>query len=140
MGSQVIREATEGDIPQLLAMGEEFITSAGHEFDAEVAEKTLRNLILSDTSVILVNDKCTAMIGGLVYQNFFGKGIVAQELFWWASSNGLALLQAFEDWAKDMGADKVMMICLEKLSPERVGKIYMRRGYSPLEHSYVRAI
>jgi GNAT superfamily N-acetyltransferase len=121
-------------------MGEEFIRSAGQEYDAEIATETLQVLIEGDTSVVLVNDDCTAMIGGLTYRHFFNTERVASEVFWWAKSGGMELLKAFEAWAKEQGASRVMMVCLHALEPERVARIYARRGYEPLEHSFVRRI
>lgn len=140
MGRQVIREATEGDIPALVAMGKEFIEKAGHAYDPACAEQMLRQMVLDDSAVLLVNDNVTAMIGGLVYRHFFNTEMVAQELFWWANGGGLKLLDAFEEWAKSKGATKILMVCLDAIQPERVAKIYTRRGYAPLEHTFARTI
>jgi hypothetical protein len=32
------------------------------------------------------------------------------------------------------------MVCLEKLEADRVGNLYMRRGYVPLERSFMKVL
>jgi GNAT superfamily N-acetyltransferase len=78
-------------------------------------------------------------IGGFVSPMWMSPSVlVASELFWWSEREGLALLRAFEDWAKDQGAVAVNMIGLA--TNERAGRIYERRGYAPVEQVYRRAI
>lgn len=135
-----IRNATLEDIPHLVELGRRFIAAAGQDYRADVATATLEQLVSNETAVLLVNENLTAMLGGVLYPYFFNGERVAQELFWWAEGSGLKLLEAFEQWAKDNDARAVLMVCLEALSPERVSRIYERRGYVPLERTFMKEL
>lgn len=141
-GHIVVREATIEDLPFLMDIGQKFFEAnewpVELNFNPEFLEKTLIHLISDDNGVILRND--TGCIGGLLFPYYFTGDLTTQELFWWADKDGLELLEAFERWSKNYGAKTVSMITLAGLNPERVGKIYQRRGYTPVEHSYIKVI
>lgn len=135
----MIREATLEDIPELLRMGAAFSELAQLSthvgYDPASMEKTFRVMIESEAFVIFVGG---GAIGGMIAPHPFNHAaLLADELFWWSEGNGLGLLRAFENWAESQGAI-VRMTALEAASPERVGKIYARRGYVPLERAYVK--
>lgn len=140
----MIRIATHADIPECLRMGREFIESAGFDFNAAVAEQTLRQLIVSPDGALFVVDG--GMIGGLVYQHFFNAERIAQELFWWVDpekrggTTAVRLLDAFSVWAKERGAMRLTMIALDASDGDRVGDLYRRRGFEPLERTFVRSL
>ena len=135
----MIREATVEDIPVLLRMGEKFAALArltdSVGYDPASMEATFRAMIEGEAFVIFVGG---GAIGGMIAPHPFNHAtLLADELFWWSEGGGLALLRAFENWAESQGAI-VRMTALEAADPERVGKIYARRGYVPLERAYVK--
>lgn len=52
------------------------------------------------------------------------------------TSTSIKLLKAFEKEGKKRNCDDVIMVCLEKLEPKKIGKIYERMGYNIIEHNY----
>lgn len=70
--------------------------------------------------------------------------LVGTEAFWWVSpearGNGLRLLNRFESWATERGAKRLIMVHLSGLMPEKIGTLYERRGYSPVEVHYVKSV
>jgi len=136
----MIREATKSDTNACIAMGLEFLDMAGFEPVIEKVEQTITSLI-DGQSLLVSGDPATGMIGGILYPHYFNNEMIAQELFWWVSplhrGSGIKLLDAFEDWAKRRGADKIMMISLEK---NDVSRIYKKRGYQALEHTFERQL
>jgi hypothetical protein len=135
----MIRRATQEDMSQMLVIGEKFCAAAGQPLNREALERSLTVLLQSDNAAIFVNEDVSGIIAGLLFPSFFSGELIAQELFWWAQSEGLSLLKHFEEWAQAAGASQVIMLCLDSIEPERVAKIYQRRGYSALEHSFTRA-
>lgn len=137
----MIREATNADIPQLLAMGQRFADKAQLcEHVGYVPENmatTFEAMIAGEGHVILIGEN--GAIGGLSGPHPFNHAhIIAQELFWWSEGReGLRLLAAFEEWAAAR-CHSLRMITLEAVEPERTGRLYERRGYAPLEHGYIR--
>jgi GNAT superfamily N-acetyltransferase len=71
---------------------------------------------------------------------------LASELVWFVEpehrngTTGIKLLKEFERIAKERGATRVQMVCLEKMTPEVVGKIYTKLGYNLVEHHYLKEI
>lgn len=140
----MIRPATLDDIPALLDMGHRFAAKArlvDHVgYDPESLERTLAHLIESDTGVVVIGEHGAA--GGMVHPHPFNHAItVGQELFWWSEGGeGLALFDALEAAAREAGAVYWTMITLEAIRPQATGKLYERRGYRPLEHSYIKRL
>lgn len=144
----MIREATLDDIPVLIGMGERFAAACGlgeiAPYDPESMAATFRHLIESDDGILLMSPHGAA--GGLVHPAYWNREHRhGQELFWWVEpgsrgGEGIALFHALELAAKSKGARSWAMITLERIKPEVTGRLYQRRGYRPLEHSYVRAL
>mgnify|MGYP000894854066 CR=1 len=139
----MLREATLADMPELVRMGRAFHAAA--KLDIEFDDSTFRDLcaqlIEADGALLLIDDG--AMLAALCFPIYFNaSALVAQELFWWVDPDkrgaGIRLLQRAEQWAKEKGAVTLQMIALDELSGESVGRLYERRGYRPLERSYVR--
>lgn len=127
----------------LMAMGEKFADKAQlieHVgYDPISMEQTFRLLIETDHNCLFVGER--GAIGGCSGPHPFNHAHwIAQELFWWSEGReGLRLLDAFEGWAAARCAT-VRMITLEAVEPERMGRLYERRGYAPLEHGYIKGL
>jgi GNAT superfamily N-acetyltransferase len=136
----LIRAARFEDIPALLEMGARFSNKARlieHVgYDPENMADTFAILIEGGHPIFLSEN---GAIGGTSSPHPFNhKHIIAQELFWWAEGGGgLRLLEAFEDYAREH-CHSVRMLALHALEPERVGAIYRRRGYAPLEYGWIK--
>lgn len=136
----MIRRATLDDIPALLEIGARFSNRAnlaGHVgYDAASLEATLRFMIDGDHPVF-VGDAGT--IGATVFPHPFNHAHkAAQELFWWSEGReGLALLNALTEHCR-ANCDSLTMITLEAVDPVRTGELYERKGFRPLEHSYIK--
>jgi len=139
----MIRPATHSDIPGLLAMGDRFSEAARlieHVgYDPASMERTFAYMVDDDNCCIFIGE--SGAIGGMRSPHPFNLSHwIAQELFWWSEGReGLRLLDAFEGWAAET-CGTVRMICLEAVNPERMGKLYQRRGYAPLEHGYIKGL
>ena len=93
-------------------------------------------------AMILAPDQCVFMhengaIGGQVAPMKFSAELMAQEVFWWAERDGLVLMRAFENWAKEKRAK---VVCMASLSDPRVAKFYGRRQYKPAEQFFMKVI
>ena len=87
------------------------------------------------------------MSGALIYPFYFNYNhITGQELFWWmrpdkrGSTDSIRMFKALEDEAKNKNAGSFAMIALDKVNPEVVGNMYMKRGYRPSDHGYIRSL
>lgn len=143
----MIRQANVGDLERILEMGVRFITETSYaKFllpSPEAISQSVVNLMTNPAAVILLSGSdatVTGMIGMLSFEHPFSGEKVASETFWWVDpesrGDGIRLLVAAEKWAKDLGATKVQMVAPN----ERVGEIYSRLGYSPVETMYQRTL
>ena len=138
-----VREATPEDFPAILEMGRrfhEFSPWRDRPFSDDATLEMLHRITDSDEAVLFTNG--TGILGGVVAPIYFGGGVVAQELFWFADKGGRELLDAFEQWAEDKGASGALMISLaiDEKTDERMGKIYERRGYRLRERNYYKGL
>jgi GNAT superfamily N-acetyltransferase len=83
-------------------------------------------------------------LGAVLAPDLNNNDLLATECFMYSlphkRGNGLRLLLAFEEWARQMGAKRVAMIHLLSLQPERLASLYHRMGYAPMEVNYVKAL
>lgn len=139
----MIREAAAADIPRLLQMGAKFSAKARlieHVgYDSEDMETSFAEMISGEHYSVFIGEN--GAIGGMKAPHPFNYSHwIAQELFWWSEGReGLRLLTAFELWASAY-CQTVRMITLEAIEPQRMGQLYERRGYVPLEHGYIKRL
>ena len=142
----MIREATEKDIPAIVAMGREFfkLTGLPIEYDDDSVAGMVKNLINGESAVVFVDEEVKSAIAGLVYPFYFNTGILSgNEMFWWVSpekrGSGIKLMDKLEEWARGKGADLFQVTCLHE-GHDKIGSYYQRRGYKPKEHNYMRVL
>lgn len=137
----MIRPAEVSDIPRLLEMGRKFAEKAKLDdhvgYDPHSMVQTFEAMIDGDQFALFIGE--SGSIGGMIAPHPFNyEQKFVDELFWWSEGReGLRLLKAFEDWAASQGA-MVRMTALEAVEPDRVGKLFERRGYAPLERSFIK--
>lgn len=136
----MIRPATVSDIPRLLEMAASFADKSGVDdsvgYVADDMEMAFRALLAGGHPIFIGE---AGAIGATSLPHPFNNAhIAAQELFWWSEGReGLKLLDALESYC-DEHCHSLRMNSLEAIRPEATGRIYLRRGYVPLEHSYLK--
>lgn len=143
----MIRRATLDDMPRLLAMGQRFASETEYRDLITIRPGPLAVAIRSilgnpdgATFVSGTDATLTGMIAVLAYDHPFSGERTAFEVVWWvdpeARGDGLRLLRAAEGWAREQGIRKMQMVAPN----ERVGALYRRLGYAPVETSYQRSL
>jgi GNAT superfamily N-acetyltransferase len=84
-------------------------------------------------------------IAGVLHDSVFDGTPSASELFWyvWPGSErgaGTALLQAFEEWARSRGAERVTMAYMVHNMPGRLANFYEKNGYEAFETHYIKGL
>lgn len=142
----MIRPATLSDIPEMLAMGERFITKAweprGIPYDEESCTELLTGLM--GNGILLVAEDGRGMIGVVVHPWHFNKhAITATELFWWCEPGckaGKALKAEAERLAREAGATTINMACEHHMRSPALERLYRMDGYDPSEHIFIKDI
>ncbi len=127
----------------LLEMSEKFyaLLPFKEDFDSNSVESSITELIESDLGSVWIDKGC--MLGAMIYPAWMSNSsLIATELFWWSEnpSSSLNLLKKFEEWGISKGATYLHMIRLESKEPNRLDKLYQRRGYRALEHVYFKEV
>jgi GNAT superfamily N-acetyltransferase len=143
----VIRRATADDAGRLVEMGQRFVAETEYSglisAKPECLAQTVASVLENPNGVVLVSGSdasVTGMIAMLAYNHPFSGERTAFEVVWWVEpesrGDGVRLLRAAEDWAKEQGATAVQMVAPN----ERVGALYARLGYAPVETSFQRSL
>ena len=143
----MIRKALPADMDRLVAMGQRFASETEYSAFVTVDPARVAHSIVqvasSPDGVVLVSGSdasLTGMIAMLAYDHPYSGERTAFELEWWvepeARGDGVRLLRAAEDWAREVGATKMQMVAPNG----RVGALYSRLGYAPVETSYQRSL
>jgi GNAT superfamily N-acetyltransferase len=141
-----IRPGTLADVPALVTLARHFVASygaAGPENPAQL-ETLATHLVSTPTTTVLVADAgaghLVGMIGLVAYAHHVSGVPTVGEVAWWVDPDargcGVALLQRAERWAAEQGASQIQLIAPN----DRVGRLYQRRGYTPIEVSYQRPL
>lgn len=150
----VIRRAKPDDMPELQRMAQSFHSAWRYAdrapLDLDAFASTVANLATNPAGVVLVADTGSGLHGmaaATATRHWFNaKHITGQELFWWADEQargtgaGFALLGALEDWARSVGCQTFMMVSTVNLAPEKLARVYKRRGYVPCDIQYLRSL
>lgn len=134
----------------MVDMGACFFAASGYSdicaYDAASLARTLESMLGDENAVLLVvekDERLVGMAGALIYPFYFNQGhLTSQEMFWWVDEAhrgiGSQLFDALEENIRRRGAMSLSMIALDRLSPDRVGSFYERRGFRPSERMFIR--
>jgi GNAT superfamily N-acetyltransferase len=139
-----VRTATAEDIPALVELGVEFLTTSPYAEhitpNRDAITKTLEMVVeLGGVFVGLQRGVIVSMIGLVIIPHPWSGERVASELFWFSSRFlkgclGMRLLSHAEQWAADHGVRVVQMVAPD----DRIGRLYFRRGYASVESVWQR--
>ena len=145
-----IRAATLADVPRLVALGrQQLAASYGDAVADHPAQLTtlVTHLLTTPTGAVFVADRDGVVVGmiWLLLTVHHASGVpTACEVSWYvdpaARGAGLGLLRRAERWAAEMGAEVIQMVAPATDQGARVGRLYARRGYAPLETSYQQPV
>ncbi len=143
----VIRFASAGDLPRVVAMFSEFVgTSQYAQYVGNSpahSARMMERLIGDDDKALFVVDidaSVIGMLGVMVFEQPFSGELVATELFWWLDpahrGHGVWLLRRAENWARSKGAMRMTMMAPS--DRPRVAEIYRALGYAETERVFTR--
>lgn len=143
----MIRHGTSEDRFAVIALLRDSHKAAGYPFafQAARADALFRLHLESPLACALLLEWQGAVRGLLLASAFdhpFGAGLMAKETVWFIAPDsrgrgGLAMLDAYEAWAKSIGCVSIGMAAL---ASNDVSKLYERRGYLPAETHFIKSV
>lgn len=104
---------------------------------------------LVERGVLLVaerNGRLVGMASAALSPHPFNRDVlIAQELFWYVLPAhrvgcGAALLDALEAAVRDEGAALFVMVCVEGQRERALTRAYRRRGFAPVERTFIKRV
>ena len=150
----IVRNAIAEDFPQYLPLGQAFhAASPMHNvipFDTEGFSNFFLHAVQNpDIGVWLAEDdgEIIGIAGALFYPMYFSpSNMVVQELWWWLTPEargkgaGQAMYDMIESWAIAKNATAIFMIALEDNRADKMASLYARKGFRPMERTYIREV
>lgn len=134
----LIRLATADDLDRIGELGAAFHAYSPYRdilWDADGFRAFAGKLI--EAGAIFLSDD--GMIGGCLVPLYFNPAVVmGAELFWWAGKTGRGLREAFEQWAREQGAQGVQFSGLTDQRSETIHKVFQRAGYQAAETAFFK--
>ncbi len=145
----MIRYIQPQDLDYLVQAGERFFKVSeqpeGIVYSPAALRAFLTEAITNENMCVFIDDEYKGAIGGVATPYYMTGQIIVSELFWWVEpeyrgSLGGDLLHTLEEWAKYKEADAVSMVSLESSNPRVMDRVYRRKGFKLMEHSYLKAV
>lgn len=145
-----ILEATEVDLEECLQAAREFhsIYDPKVKFSPDAFLRYWKFALAAGNGVMLLAREKSKVVGGIggVLVSFQTSDVLNfVEMFYWVKKEhrgtlGLRLIRKMEHRAKEMGADRILMACMENSEPDRVEKLYRTLGYTPIERHFMKEV
>ena len=150
----IVRSAIAEDLPRYLPLAQAFHAASPMHgvipFDNEgYSDFYLRAMLDPTVGVWLAEDEgaVIGIAGALFYPMYFSPtSMVVQELWWWLTPEargkgaGQAMYKTIESWAIAKGAVALFMIALEDERADKMASLYARKGFRPMERTYIREV
>ena len=153
MSDYILRDAIETDVLDIVLAVKQFCKEVPHpawgRFDSNKVKDLVSGLIDSEAGFVRIVTIDEEVVGALIAAatpvpiNSF---IFAQELMFWLDPdhrNGKTspkLIDAYVEWSKAVGCDFVRLSTLDELLDSRVGVIFKRKGFKPIETAYIKEL
>jgi len=144
------RAMTVGDLPKAADCAREFYASSKflRRFDIDRFSSAWTGFIESGAGVIFglfdEEGNLQGALGGICFPDLYSGELQASEFFWFVKEEhrgrGLDLLRSFEEWARAMGCACIRLAHLMDSMPDRLERVYERRGYVLAEKQYVKEL
>ena len=129
--------------------GKNFADASGAgEFDDTSLLKSISDILSTKRGKFFVLEIDKQVAGGLgvvAFPCYFNrKNLRVQEIFWWVdpqfrnSRESIKLFYKIEEWAKEIGANQVMVSAMAALETEKLDKFYTKKGFRKMDINYVK--
>lgn len=117
-------------------------------FKPEVFHRTIEGMMTSGNGVVFglfgPDGGFQGALAAVKYSDMFNGDRLAVEIAWYVMpqfrGRGIALLTAFEDWARAEKCARMQMIHLQALQPEKLKAFYEHVGYRHFESGYLKIL
>jgi len=142
-----IRKCGHTDFLPVIGLIDEFYTESIEEFGSEIDTDFLAGVFtkLRDSSFVAIKDgKVVGLLAGQVVMDMLSGAETYAEIMWFVlkehRSCGARLLKFVEDWVKEKGMKRMMMVHMCNGKEDQLREFYKRLGYRPMEVHYIKEL
>ena len=135
------------EVELLIPGAEEFAKMSGlPNFNKNSFIPVIKNVIGTGSGCVIVEEEnglVIGAIGGMVILDIFTGELMSSEMFWFVSQgsgSGRKLMSEFERWSIKKGCSKIQMGLLHNLYVGSLTKMYIRKGYLPIETMFIKEV
>ena len=137
------------ELQTICKFGEEFAKASGAgDFDGLSLLKSIHDILAAKRGkvfILEIDKQVAGVVGVTAFPCYFNrKNLRVQEIFWWVdpayrnTKGSLQLFNKVEKWAKEIGANQVMVSAMANLEPDRLDRIYTKKGFRKMDINYVK--
>tara|TARA_R110000851_G_scaffold81420_2_gene178937 strand:+ start:149 stop:607 length:459 start_codon:yes stop_codon:yes gene_type:complete len=139
----MIRSMVASDIPVMIALGAEMHRESRYaslDFDTSRLWQLGEQILAApDSYLAVVYEKDDEIVGfcvGYVAPHFFGNDLTSGDFAIYVLPEhrkgmvGVKLIKTYDDWCVKKGVKEPMLGVSAGITPERIGKLYKRMGYT----------
>ena len=137
-------EQYRDDIIELTKM---FFDEALKEYGLECKKEDIQSVIeicKKSGFLLIEDDKCCGVIGGIITQHLGGSAKAFQEVIWYVKPEyrryGISLYLEMEHWCKENGVENIIMVCMHSSKKDKLSAFYERLGFKAFETQFIKKI
>lgn len=147
-----IRLAKDEDIKTLVEISRDLHKSTTFtrvSFDKDVVLEVLYSLIsgpVNEKMLVVAENKdkeIVGTLGAMLVPSLYSSSKLAIEPLFWTNGNPKVfkvLVECFEDWAKNVGADFTLIGAGANHTQDKWSRVYKRLGYNPYQSSFIKEL
>ena len=148
-----IRDANQSDVFDLTLSVKQFCKEVPHpawrKTDGSKIQETISQLVDIPQGFVRVacyNDEIVGALIGVVSGMPINSFTFSQEIMFWfepehrTGTTAHKLIDDYVSWSKEMQCDFARLSTLDELLGSRVGVLFKRKGFTPIETAYVKEL
>ncbi|MCK4578010.1 MAG: GNAT family N-acetyltransferase [Candidatus Marinimicrobia bacterium] len=143
----IIRIVERDDYDGVIQLIREFYTEAIKEYGSVIDIDFLTKIFfeMKDTSFLVEeNGEIVGLLAGKIVTDLLSGESTYAEVMWFMTAEkrryGTRLLKFVEDWAKNRGMRRMMMVHMCNDKKDQLADFYARIGYRPMEVHYIKEL
>ena len=139
------------ELQTICKFGRQFAKESGAgEFDDKSFLKFINDCLSTKRGkvfILEINNTVAGMLGLLAHPCYFNRNSLrVQETFWWVdpeyrnTKESIKLFNKVEEWAKEIGANQVIVSSTAVLNADKLEKFYIKKGFRKMDINYVKDV
>jgi hypothetical protein len=143
----IIEKYTDVHSESVLQLVKSFYDESLKEYNTSFNIESLRKLLETckqTTFLLIINDRCEGVLGGLEARNPISGDKTYQEFIWYVNPSvrrlGGLFFRKVQSMLKAEGYTAIVMACMANSNADKIFKLYKRMGFVVMETHFIKAL